>query len=622
MRKILKSVIVLLLALMFSLACACGESDWKSDDVTLKDGGNVISANGFVAETENYVYFINGKGDPASNNKLGVPVKGSLMAMKKADMGKPADEIEQCIVVPKLFVATDYTSGLFFYNGYVYYGTPTTDKDSSGAAASTELEFMRTKLDGSGATDRFFKTGSLSDTYRFVEKDGTVYVIVYNSTESQLISYNTVSGDTKVIAEKDDKTEGTETLDDYKFVSVENSGDVAVVYTTKVFTADYNENEAQFSQYTRPTAKYNKVYVYKAGDAEAKLVLNGESTTSNFALTLVKGKYVYYTQNKAVSINAANTYAISVTDLYQGNPATLVTKAEYVAEANLIVSLDEVYIANEGSGFIKKSTIIGDVTTAEAVVAKVSTVTTLLFKDGDYIYYVNSDSHLARIKVDNVDPEKEIDLAEQVISDTTVDTSWYPIEKIGDNVFYSDNTEAGCSYIKFVNVSGDPVEAEDDGHDHGEGYVFENQKQIGKVAESDMLVYVNAKLTAIADTLDNGALLFDTYEENKETTNSLVEEVRELYANLTDAQKEEFDAANLEILEKYEMALKVSRAFYKLKDFDKLSSTDKTAKRADYDAAKAVVEELKASDLDYAAVRKLVENNLNWYYQIATEYFA
>lgn len=622
MRKFLKSAIVLLLVLTFVFATACGKSSWDKNNVTLKDGGNVISANGFVAETENYVYFINGKGDSNTSNEFGVPVKGALMAMKKADMDKPADEIEQCIVVPKLFVASDYTSGLFFHDGYVYYGTPTTDKDSSGTAASSVLEFMRTKLDGSGDTDKFFKTNSLSDIYRFVEKDGVIYVVVYDSTESQIISYNTSTKESKVVAETDDTTEGNETLATYNFVDAENAGDVAVVYTTKVFTAAYNENEAQFSQYVRPTADYNKVYVYKVGDDAGKLVLDGTATNSAYTVTLVKGNYLYYSQTKAITINTPKSYAISLSDLYQGKTATLVTKSEYVAEGNLIVSPDEVYIATENSGVLKKSTIIGDVTTAEMTVAKISTITTLLFKDGDYMYYINSSSYLARIKIANVDENNDADLTEQIISDTTVATDWYKVEKIGKYVFYSDNTDAGCSYIKFVDVSGEPEKVESEENKNQYTFEFKNQKQIGKVAESDMLVYTNAKLTAIAETLENGALLFDTYKENEAPTNALVEEVRALYSNLNDAQKKEFDASNLEILEKYEMSLKVSRAFYKLSDFDKMSETEKSAKRADYDAAKAVVEELKASDLDYSAVRKLVENNLNWYYQIATAYFA
>lgn len=623
MRKILKSVTVLLLALTFVFASACGKSSWDKDSVTLKDGGNVISANGFVAETDNYVYFINGKGDSTTSNEFGAPVKGSLMAMKKADMEKPANEIEQCIVVPKLFVASDYTSGLFFHNGYVYYGTPTTDKDSSGTAANSVLEFMRTKLDGSGDTDKFFKTSALSDTYRFILKDDVVYIVAYDTVETQLVSYNTATGDKKVIAEIDDKTSANETLATYHFVDAENAGEVAVVYTTKIFTAAYNEQEAQFAQYVRPSATYNKVYAYKVGEENAKLVLDGSATNSAYTIGLVRGNTVYYTQTRSVTINSANTYAVSLSDLYQGNAGVLATKADYVTETNLIVSPDEVYIANEGSGFIKRSTITGNATTTESVVAKVSTVQTLLFKDGDYIYYINSSSYLARIKIANVDENNDLDLTEQVISDSTVATDWYKVEKVGNYVFYSDDTEAGCSYIKFVNVAGAPekVEGEDDGHEHADTYEFKNQKQIGKVAESDMLVFTNAKLTAIADTLENGALVLDTFRENAEPTVASVEEVRALYAELNDDQKKEFDASNLEILEKYEMSIKVSRAFYKLVDFDKLSDTEKTAKRADYDLAKAVVEELKASDFDYSAVRKLVDNNLNWYYQVATEFF-
>ncbi len=635
MKRLLKSVIVLVLALTFVFATGCGEGSWDKDSVTLKDGGKVLSANGFVAETENYVYFINGKGDSGENNEFGVPVKGSLMAMKKSDLDKDADKIEQCIVVPKLFVASDYTSGLFFYDGYVYYGTPTTDKDSSGTAASTVLEFMRTKLDGSGDTDKFFKTDSISDVYRFVEKEGTVYVVVHDSTKKEIISYNTKTKAETVIAKEDVKTEANETLNVVSFANVENAGDVAVVYTTKVFSAPYSEEEAQFSQYTRPTERYNKVYAYKVGEATAKEVMNGKDTGSQYVVNMVKDGYVYYTENKAVSINTASTYAIKLADLYAGGTATKLTQAEYASDANLIVSLDEVYIAGEGSGQIKKSTLVGDITSAEKIVVKVNTVTTLLFKDGDYIYYVNSSNYLARIKVDNVDEENPADLAEQVVSDSTVATDWFKIEKINNYVFYSDNSEAGCTYVKFVDVSGEPVEStHDDGHDHEQTekvYEFKGQKQIGKVAEADMLVYTNAKLTAITESLESGVLKLDTYKEDGETkfvlvdgvpVNKAVEEVRALYGKLTDAQKKEFDAANLEILEKYEMAIKVSKAFYKLYDFDMLTTEQKTAKRADFESAKAVVEELKASDFDYSAIRKLVDNNLNWYYQIASEFFA
>ena len=40
--------------------------------------------------------------------------------------------------------------------GYVYYGTPSTEKNSSGAIAKEDITFMRTKLDGSGDTDVYF----------------------------------------------------------------------------------------------------------------------------------------------------------------------------------------------------------------------------------------------------------------------------------------------------------------------------------------------------------------------------------------------------------------------------------------------------------------------------------
>ena len=55
---------VTLLAVICFGGCSCGSSSWDGSKVTLKTITNEVGVQGgMVAETENYVYFINGKAD-------------------------------------------------------------------------------------------------------------------------------------------------------------------------------------------------------------------------------------------------------------------------------------------------------------------------------------------------------------------------------------------------------------------------------------------------------------------------------------------------------------------------------------------------------------------------------
>ena len=84
-KKLLKTIAVAAVtAALVVSAVACGGA-WKSN-VTLTSPGAPVRNGGFVAETENYVYFINGEETYTENNKLGTPVKGSLMVAEKSTL--------------------------------------------------------------------------------------------------------------------------------------------------------------------------------------------------------------------------------------------------------------------------------------------------------------------------------------------------------------------------------------------------------------------------------------------------------------------------------------------------------------------------------------------------------
>ena len=251
MKKVLLKVLlaIVTVCLLATCAIACSNGSWKGTTMTNWGEGNLVG--GFVGEKGNYVYYINGNAQADGNNAYGTPVKGALMAMDKNDPSKTE------IVVPNLFVSTDYNAGIYIYGDYVYYATPSTDKDSTGAVAYTDLVLTKTKLDGS-ETEKLFIMKGLSTEYRVVEVEGKIYVVYYDSASVAIKEYCVEDDKTTVVASSDVETENMVALDKYQFAK--NGNDFEVTYTVKVYTEKYYEEKSE-----RATATYNQVYAYKAG---------------------------------------------------------------------------------------------------------------------------------------------------------------------------------------------------------------------------------------------------------------------------------------------------------------------------------------------------------------------
>ena len=98
MKKVLFKVLCGLLAVSILLSLsACGKKD-KWNGTSMTSPGNVVSVGGFIAETENYLYYINGIGSSTESNTFGAPVKGALMAVAKSDLEKSESEIKNRIL--------------------------------------------------------------------------------------------------------------------------------------------------------------------------------------------------------------------------------------------------------------------------------------------------------------------------------------------------------------------------------------------------------------------------------------------------------------------------------------------------------------------------------------------
>ncbi|MDE5897107.1 MAG: hypothetical protein K2H43_04775, partial [Clostridia bacterium] len=175
---------------------ACGGSSFRP--VSPDQAEHVESNGGFVVSTDEYYYFINGVESNQSDNTYGEVVKGALMRIKKSDVAAKKNEAET--VIPSLMVTGDpaTAAGICIYGGRIYYATPNNIKNTDGGINRDRLNFRSVKTDGSDVKDIFaLDNGSVE--YRFVEIDGTVYVLYIDGTT--IHSYNTKNGTDTVLAE-------------------------------------------------------------------------------------------------------------------------------------------------------------------------------------------------------------------------------------------------------------------------------------------------------------------------------------------------------------------------------------------------------------------------------------
>ena len=225
---------------------ACNDEFYKSANTveyTSSANTNGVDNGGFSVEKDGYVYFINGKENYTADNTYGEVVKGALMRIKKADL--TAGKYDQSsVVIPMLCVAQNYNAGIFIYGDYVYYATPTIDKNMDGEVANTHLDFKCAKLDGTEVMKNpFFRLSSNSANYRFVQVGDTVYCLYEES--GALKSYNTKTRTTAVLVKG-----GTYAFDK------DDLSNPNVYYTMKV---SYNVDSDNVT-----SVSYNQVYCVNA----------------------------------------------------------------------------------------------------------------------------------------------------------------------------------------------------------------------------------------------------------------------------------------------------------------------------------------------------------------------
>lgn len=187
MRKIITKIICFTAAAVAAasgaLMAACNNY-YKADVLDYTPSGDkAVSNGGFAVEKGGYVYFINGKQVNTADNTFGSVDRGAIMRISKADLSARNYSSAQT-VVPMIAYSGSYNGGIFVYGDYVYYATPSTEKNSDGVVQNENLAFKSTRLDATETMkDYYVQVSKASLEYRYVlGKDGVVYLL-YVATE-------------------------------------------------------------------------------------------------------------------------------------------------------------------------------------------------------------------------------------------------------------------------------------------------------------------------------------------------------------------------------------------------------------------------------------------------------
>lgn len=238
-RKIISAIAAFALTAA-SLTMAGCSSVYTKDALGGDISGTVASNGGFVVEKGDYVYFINGSESYTAENAYGKVEKGSLMRIKKSDLDA-GDYTKTDVVVPLLISSQNKKSGFYIYGDYVYFATPTSDKDLDGNVASDWIDFKRAKLDGSETMkDYFFRLETNSVEFRYVEVGEKVYCMYVDG--GALYSYDVEDDQTRMLVKG--------AAGDYMFNSTDPT-DANVYYTMNVTYRTGTEYESEPLDYTQ-----------------------------------------------------------------------------------------------------------------------------------------------------------------------------------------------------------------------------------------------------------------------------------------------------------------------------------------------------------------------------------
>lgn len=517
--KIICVTTAVIAALGVSAATGCGKyygaRALSGENIFTEE--KAVSNGGFAVEKGGYIYFINGVEGNTAAKSFGKTVKGAIYRISKTDFAAHNYSTVDC-VVPLVAHAEDYNAGLFVYGDYIYYATPSTAKNSDGEVQNENLDLKRTKLDGTQTVKNPFVTiESLSAEYRFVEKDGTVYALYVAEDEKlydeetgvkNLHSYNTqTKADTllaynvdSVLFDGADKTNPrvfyTMNVKNYSTGSNYGYNQLYTVTADKTEANEYDtsnilgwnddEDEGEVDRYINcGDLVFDGIGAVNVPVGEAATPFNFDPTgatvnDSSYTYKLVKycGGTLFYTRTTTYNSTYASLFSVKDSALTDKNPVTrnagkddwlLVDGSAadgYIYLFDDSKNLESVLIAEDAGGITLNKVKDGKLQTEISqspnanyynIVRKDAGTATLLFTDGDFVYYSLGGGNGKTIYRTNY-TGNSLKYVEMPVDDVVGDYSsvrildldacddWYMPELIQNQIMFASETESFTSF--------------------------------------------------------------------------------------------------------------------------------------------------------------------------------
>ncbi len=433
-KRIITIVLAVVLVLMLAFSLMGCESYSQDKLSTVGDAGAAVVSNGGLAVQQgDYLYFVNGYSgyltDKGKDNWFGNVVKGAIVRVSIGADGTIGEDY--VTVVPKSVMASSEGVGFSIFGNYIYYVSPSSAEDRSGKVNTDTLQFMRTKINGTG-TQVILNLKNNDVKYKYT-KDALIY---FNDEDGKLYSKSLSSKKFKksdkgnVIAEKVSSVYFPN--NSYYDPNAEAGYIGEYVFFTKASDVDYEYS--------------NTVYVASPRGSFKKVVIGEDSYTSGkyginiLSSSVTDGKLaIYYTKTAYSGTDSTGTVEGTYAYEFADNTFAFDSANEKLLSSQTLKSL---YPMGFSEGIISYGstnlTVFYTDGTAPTVYEGFS-ATDVWAVYGGKIYYVNNSTQLLCYSMDNTAN------AELLVSGTVLNTFTRP-DVINGYMYYIFNDNYKYTY--------------------------------------------------------------------------------------------------------------------------------------------------------------------------------
>lgn len=464
----ISAALVVVLALTIALV-ACNEYKWQS--IGAGDSSAEVQSNGgYAVRQGKYLYYVNGYDGTDADNTFGTPVKQAILRSEISEEGGKwtIDNSKTKVVVPKtvLYSSSNSDGGIAVFGEWIYYATPNYDKDKTGTASTTDVDFMRTRTDGA-ITQKIAKISGRDTKYLFTPSR----ILYISGTSVNYIDFSGMKTNKSI-----DNGSGAKTGTLAENVSGDVLWDMGldrIFYVETVTGSDSFKN-------------YNNLCSIKI-DGTDKQTLATESTfldenakpeenpLSVFKYTLktllvetdaqgAKDVTLYYTKThrKGESDASDGYFCAKASDIKGTEYRMFAEDSDVTANYPLGYSQGALLTINSNLYYIDGKDNPSDATFEQRLIVSGSTggTPTVCYVDAQakQAYYTSSSvTGLARISYDIEHPDNQA-----LIFSEGIKTDWLKLDFIGTNLFFFATDDS--NYVHFIDVKS-PIYRQKDEND-------------------------------------------------------------------------------------------------------------------------------------------------------------